>query len=93
MKQSALRLLKVMSVTNFLYGDLILYIPWKYLSLILLWSSFEYIKCGFVEEMCVDFVCIMQELKGCWELGEADVYCLWKFEVTDGLFQYSACLN
>ena len=46
---------------NCLYGDLILNIPWKSLSAILPWSSFEYIYCGFVEEIQVDedFVCVM----------------------------------
>ena len=34
---------------------------------IVLWSNFEYLKCGFVDK-CVneDFVCVMQELKDCW---------------------------
>ena len=46
---------------NCLYGDLILNIPWKSLSAILPRSSFEYIYCGFVEEIQVDedFVCVM----------------------------------
>lgn len=43
-------------------------IPFKIYVMILLWSSFEYIKCGFVDKKCVngDFVCVMQELKDCW---------------------------
>lgn len=41
----------------------------------LLWSNFEYIKCGFVDEKCVDenCVCIMQELTDCWVLREGDI--------------------
>jgi hypothetical protein len=36
-----------------------------------LWSGFDDIKCGFVDEMYVDgsVVCIMQKLVGCWILG------------------------
>lgn len=36
-----------------------------------LWSGFEDIKCGFVNEMYVDssVVFIMQKLVGCWILG------------------------
>ena len=44
-----------------------------------LWSGFEDIKCGFVDEMYVDgsVVCIMQKLMGHWILGGGD--CVLKF--------------
>jgi hypothetical protein len=40
------------------------YNTWKFILVILLWFDFEYIKCGCVDEKCVDedFVCIMQDL-------------------------------
>jgi hypothetical protein len=41
---------------------------------ILLWSNLEDIKCGFVDEKCVDgnFVSITQEVNDCWLSGESD---------------------
>ena len=41
-----------------------MYNPWKFILVILLWCYFEYIKCGYVDEKCVDedFVCITQDL-------------------------------
>jgi hypothetical protein len=40
--------------------------------MILLWFTLEGIEYGFVAEKYVDenFVCIMEELKDCWVLGE-----------------------
>jgi hypothetical protein len=38
----------------FLCGGLILHNPWIFLFVILLLSSFEDTKCGFVEERCID---------------------------------------
>jgi hypothetical protein len=40
----------------------------------LLWSTVEDIECGYVAEKYVNesFVCVMEELKDCWVLGEVD---------------------
>ena len=49
------------------------------LEFILVWSGFEDIKCGFVDDMYVDgsVVCIMQKLVGWWILRRGD--CVLKF--------------